>query len=124
LARLLILDASTFPEIVPEITGARKLALPAIALWRRHSAHHRRAWPATLHCALWALTLLGSRRLDRHVRRGAHYPPTAIGIALAPERLKQQKKLLGQHLRRLNKKLNCPLVWADRLKIQSIKRER
>jgi len=57
-----------------------------------------------LHCAPWASTLLGGRKLDRHVRGGAHYPPTAIGIALALERLKQQKKLLGQHLRRLNKK--------------------
>jgi hypothetical protein len=78
----------------------------------------------TTHCALWASTPLGGRKLDRHVRGGAHCPRTTIGIALAPERLKQQKKLLGQHLRRLNKKLNCPLVWADRLKIQSIKRER
>jgi len=62
-----------------------------------------------LHCALWASTLLGGRKLDRHVRRGAHYPPTTIGIALAPERLKQQKKLLGQHLRRLNKKIELPI---------------
>jgi hypothetical protein len=48
-------------------------------------------------------TLLGPSRLDRDVRRGADLPRTAVGVAVASEGLQQQKKFLGQHLRRLVK---------------------
>lgn len=45
------------------------------------------------------------RQLDRNVRGGAHHARRAIGMTVAYDRFQKQKKLFGQHLRRLIKKI-------------------
>jgi hypothetical protein len=51
------------------------------------------------------ISILLGAEFDGNVRGGADHARTSIGIAVASERLEEQKEFLGQHRRRLRKKI-------------------